>query len=159
MKLLIVLRWKNISKNCVKNIQKPPKIQLILDQESYNTSKETLKAAKKYGIILHYLPPYSPNLNSIEQLLFCISSRFEEGDLRRHGTKLPCRCSIGSMITSLNIFLLKLAHTTYQFLKYPPSKGGGYTAIFEILYYRPLVVTCTRPLSFIIMKDIFLQVL
>ena len=68
MKLLIVLRWKNISKNCVKNTQKPPKIQLILDQESYNTSKETLKAAEKYGIILHYLPPYSPNLNSIKLL-------------------------------------------------------------------------------------------
>jgi transposase len=45
-----------------------PKIHLILDRGSYNTSKETREAAKKYGIILHFLPPYSPNLNPIERL-------------------------------------------------------------------------------------------
>jgi transposase len=44
------------------------KIHLILDQGSYNTSKETKESAKKYNIDLHYLPPYSPNLNPIERL-------------------------------------------------------------------------------------------
>lgn len=47
---------------------KSPKIHLILDQGSYNTSFETREAAKKYGIVLHHLPPYSPNLNPIERL-------------------------------------------------------------------------------------------
>jgi transposase len=47
---------------------KSPKVHLILDQGSYNTSAETKGAAKKYGIILHYLPPYSPNLNPSERL-------------------------------------------------------------------------------------------
>lgn len=45
-----------------------PKIHLILDQGRYNTSKETRQAARKYRIELHYLPPYSPNLNPIERL-------------------------------------------------------------------------------------------
>ena len=48
--------------------QKAPKIHLFLDQGSYNTSLETRGAAKKYGIVLHHLPPYSPNLNPIERL-------------------------------------------------------------------------------------------
>jgi len=47
---------------------KAPKIHLILDQGPYNKSFETKEAAKGYGIILHYLPPYSPNLNPIERL-------------------------------------------------------------------------------------------
>lgn len=45
-----------------------PKIHLILDNGSYNKSLETKEAAKKHGIVLHYLPPYSPNLNPIERL-------------------------------------------------------------------------------------------
>lgn len=48
--------------------QKAPKIHLILDRGPYNTSQETRDAAKKHGIVLHYLPPYSPNLNPIERL-------------------------------------------------------------------------------------------
>lgn len=45
-----------------------PKIHLILDQGRYNTSADTQKAARKKGIVLHYLPTYSPNLNPIERL-------------------------------------------------------------------------------------------
>jgi transposase len=47
---------------------KAPKIHLILDQGSYNTSKQTKESAEKYNIVLHHLPPYSPNLNPIERL-------------------------------------------------------------------------------------------
>jgi transposase len=47
---------------------KAPKIHLILDQGPYNISIVTREAAKKRGIHLHYLPPYSPNLNPIERL-------------------------------------------------------------------------------------------
>ena len=44
------------------------RIHLILDRGSYNTSAETKKSAREKGIVLHYLPPYSPNLNPIERL-------------------------------------------------------------------------------------------
>jgi transposase len=44
------------------------KIHIILDQGPYNKSEETRKAARKYNIELHFLPPYSPNLNPIERL-------------------------------------------------------------------------------------------
>ena len=47
---------------------KHPKIHIISDRGSYNTSKKTQEAAKKRDIVLHYLPPYSPNLNPIERL-------------------------------------------------------------------------------------------
>jgi transposase len=47
---------------------KAPKIHVILDQGSYNKSQETRDAAKRYGIELHFLPPYSPNLNPIERV-------------------------------------------------------------------------------------------
>ncbi|MFZ1592973.1 MAG: IS630 family transposase [Chitinophagales bacterium] len=45
-----------------------PKIHIISDRGSYNTSKKTKEEAKIRGIILHFLPPYSPNLNPIERL-------------------------------------------------------------------------------------------
>lgn len=47
---------------------KAPKIHLILDRGPYNISILTREAAKKRGIELHHLPPYSPNLNPIERL-------------------------------------------------------------------------------------------
>jgi transposase len=43
-------------------------IHLVLDKGSYNISVATMEAAKKHGITLHHLPPYSPNLNPIERL-------------------------------------------------------------------------------------------
>lgn len=47
---------------------KAPKIHLILDRGPYNISNQTKEAGEKWGIILHHLPPYSPNLNPIERL-------------------------------------------------------------------------------------------
>ncbi|OED50999.1 DDE endonuclease [Endozoicomonas sp. (ex Bugula neritina AB1)] len=43
-------------------------IHMVLDGAGYHRSKEVVEAAKKLGIKLHYLPPYSPNLNPIERL-------------------------------------------------------------------------------------------
>lgn len=51
-----------------KKYPKAPKIHVILDRGPYNISKDTKKAAEIYGIVLHYLPAYSPNLNPIERL-------------------------------------------------------------------------------------------
>jgi len=44
------------------------RLHLILDQAGYHRSQEVKEAAKLQGITLHYLPPYSPNLNPIERL-------------------------------------------------------------------------------------------
>ena len=44
------------------------KIHVILDRAPYNRGKDLQRFAKKIGIKLHYLPPYSPNLNPIERL-------------------------------------------------------------------------------------------
>ena len=44
------------------------KIHLILDQSGYHRAFEVKNEAKRLGFKLHYLPPYSPNLNPIERL-------------------------------------------------------------------------------------------
>jgi transposase len=46
----------------------PGKLHIILDQSGYHTCEKTLKGAKERDIELHFLPPYSPNLNPIERL-------------------------------------------------------------------------------------------
>lgn len=43
-------------------------IHLVLDQAGYHRCAEVVNAAAKLNIKLFYLPPYSPNLNSIERL-------------------------------------------------------------------------------------------
>lgn len=43
-------------------------INLVLDGAGYHRSGLVVDEAKKLNIILHYLPPYSPNLNPIERL-------------------------------------------------------------------------------------------
>lgn len=43
-------------------------IHVFVDQDPYHTSKETKKYVKNSRVVLHYLPAYSPNLNSIERL-------------------------------------------------------------------------------------------
>ena len=45
-----------------------PKIHIILDQSGYHRSQLVRDTALEKNIELHYLPPYSPNLNSIERL-------------------------------------------------------------------------------------------
>lgn len=47
---------------------KARRIHQIVDNGPYNVSHGTKQAAEKYKIVLHYLPPYSPNLNPIERL-------------------------------------------------------------------------------------------
>ncbi|AMO56526.1 IS630 family transposase [Endozoicomonas montiporae CL-33] len=43
-------------------------IHIVLDGAGYHRSKEVVEEAEKLGIKLHYLPPYSLNLNPIERL-------------------------------------------------------------------------------------------
>ena len=44
------------------------KLHLVLDQAGYHRSQAVKDFAQKNNIVLHFLPPYSPNLNPIERL-------------------------------------------------------------------------------------------
>ncbi len=52
----------------IKSVYPGKSIHLILDQGSYNKSEVTKAVAEALGIKIHYLPPYSPNLNPIERV-------------------------------------------------------------------------------------------
>jgi transposase len=44
------------------------KVHLVLDEAAYHQSELVINTAKVLNIELHYLPPYSPDLNPIELL-------------------------------------------------------------------------------------------
>ena len=52
-----------------------PKIHIMLDQSGYHRSQLVQDAAKERNIVLHYLPPYSPNLNPIERVWKVMNER------------------------------------------------------------------------------------
>jgi transposase len=52
-----------------------PKVHVILDRGPYNVCEQAISAAKLHGIVLHHLPPYSPNLNAIERLWKVLNER------------------------------------------------------------------------------------
>ncbi|GHU29647.1 hypothetical protein FACS1894152_7960 [Bacilli bacterium] len=43
------------------------KLHIILDNGSYNISKKTREEAEKQSIVLHFLPPQSPNLGLVKK--------------------------------------------------------------------------------------------
>jgi transposase len=57
--ILRAIRRKNLNEE---------KIYFVLDGAAYNRSEKVKFLAKKLGIRIFYLPPYSPNLNPIERL-------------------------------------------------------------------------------------------
>jgi len=50
-------------------------LHLILDNARYQKCEVVTKLAQELGIVLHYIPPYSPNLNLIERLWKHVKSR------------------------------------------------------------------------------------
>ena len=52
-------------------------VHLILDNARYQKCKRVMNLAQELQINLHYIPPYSPNLNLIERLW-----KFVKGELR-----------------------------------------------------------------------------
>jgi transposase len=59
---------KSFFEKLKKAYPKAEKLHIILDQAGYHRSQAVKEAALLYDIELHYLPPYSPNLNPIERL-------------------------------------------------------------------------------------------
>ncbi|MDR1147157.1 MAG: IS630 family transposase [Spirochaetaceae bacterium] len=50
-------------------------VHIVLDNARYQKCKIVSDPAKELGIVLHYIPPYSPNLNLIERLWKHVKSR------------------------------------------------------------------------------------
>jgi transposase len=50
-------------------------VHIVLDNARYQKCEAVSKLAKELGIVLHYIPPYSPNLNLIERLWKHVKSR------------------------------------------------------------------------------------
>ncbi|MDR3165031.1 MAG: transposase [Synergistaceae bacterium] len=50
-------------------------LYIVLDNASYQKCNIVTNLAQKLGIALHYIPPYSPNLNLIERLWKHVKSR------------------------------------------------------------------------------------
>jgi transposase len=59
---------KSFFEKLKKAYPKAEKLHIILDQSGYHRSQAVKEAALLSDIELHYLPPYSPNLNPIERL-------------------------------------------------------------------------------------------
>jgi transposase len=50
-------------------------VHIVLDNARYQKCEIVTKLAQELGIVLHYIPPYSPNLNLIERLWKHVKSR------------------------------------------------------------------------------------
>jgi transposase len=50
-------------------------VHIVLDNARYQKCEVVTKLAQELGIALHYIPPYSPNLNLIERLWKHVKSR------------------------------------------------------------------------------------
>ena len=71
-------------------------LHVILDQAGYHRSEKTKNAAKEKGIKLHFLPPYSPNLNPIERLWKVMNEECRNNTFfhRRRRLEKPYRISL-----------------------------------------------------------------
>ena len=50
-------------------------VHIVLDNARYQKCEIVTKLAKELSIVLHYIPPYSPNLNLIERLWKYVKNR------------------------------------------------------------------------------------
>uniref|UniRef100_UPI0018E2CF59 transposase n=1 Tax=Psychromonas sp. Urea-02u-13 TaxID=2058326 RepID=UPI0018E2CF59 len=73
-------------------------IHLVLDGAGYHLSHLVIQKAKDLGITLHYLPPYSPNLNPIERLWKVMNEHARNN--RYFATAKAFRESINSFIAN-----------------------------------------------------------
>ena len=100
-----------------------PNIHLILDCGPYNMSIQTREAAKKLGITLHHLPPYSPNLNPIERVWKVMNEQVRNNRVFRSASEFRT-----SILTFFSNTWPRIAHTMrerindqFQILKPVPS--------------------------------------
>jgi transposase len=73
-------------------------IHMVLDGAGYHCSGLVTEAAKRLDITLHYLPPYSPNLNPIERLWKVMNKH--AGNSQYFATTKVFRRQIGHFFTT-----------------------------------------------------------
>lgn len=79
-------------------------VHIVLDGAAYHRSEMVRNAAKVLNIELHYLPPYSPNLNPIERLWKVMNEHV------RNNTYFPSKVAFTSAIKEFfNVTLPKVA--------------------------------------------------
>ena len=100
-----------------------PKIHFILDQSSYHRSQLVRDFAEKESILLHYLPPYSPNLNPIERLWKVMNEEVRNNRVFKSAKEFR-----DSISTFFSATLPKISHTlrgrindNFQTIKPVPS--------------------------------------
>lgn len=62
----------------IRSKNKDNQIIIVLDNFKSHISQKTRKYAESLGIILVFLPPYSPNLNPIEQIWRCVRRKISQ---------------------------------------------------------------------------------
>jgi len=83
-----------------------PKLHIILDQSGYHRSQLVKDFAKVESIELHYLPPYSPNLNPIERLWKVMNEQVRNNQVFTSAKEFR-----DSIIAFFDIKLPEIAHT------------------------------------------------
>ncbi len=99
------------------------KVHLVLDGAAYHRTELVKDAAKVLNIDLHYLPPYSPNLNPIERLWKVMNEHV------RNNIYFPTKATFTSAIKEFfNVTLSKVAGSltsritdNFQLLEPAPS--------------------------------------
>ena len=107
------------------------KVHLVLDGAAYHRTELVKDAAKVLNIDLHYLPPYSPNLNPVERLWKVMNEHV------RNNIYFPTKATFTSAIKEFfNVTLPKVAGSitsritdNFQLLEPAPSSWTGIVLI------------------------------
>lgn len=105
----------------LRTLSKAPTIHLIMDNGTAHKNRQVEKIASELNIKIHYLPPYSPNLNPIERLWkifrqkklynrfyaewkeFCkVTRNFFKEDIPKMGDELSARINDNFQTIKLN---------------------------------------------------------
>ena len=93
-------------------------INIILDGSGYHRSNEVKNFCKENNITVHFLPPYSPNLNPIERLWKVMNERTRNNQFFASAKEFKEK--------KLDIFLVIL------FLRFLMNLGAGLLIILEL---------------------------
>ena len=98
-------------------------IHLICDNGRSNKNKELTKYLENSRVVIHYLPPYSPNLNPIERLWRI---------MREHVTYNKVYPKFANFTTAIRHFFANTVHTIQDILRARISDN------FEVIRHNPV---------------------
>ena len=100
-----------------------PMIHIFLDQSGYHRSKLVEEEALKKSIKLHFLPPYSPNLNPIERVWKVMNERVRNNVFFTSAKEFRTAISdfFENTINKITPFLRDRIHDNFQTIKPVPS--------------------------------------